>query len=319
MLVPLPSLLQIPVTVDHYDPWPAGEWLQLNSPQHHSLLLFGGQDQVNCQVQIAAQSPCPETYAEASLCLIPAGVTYGIMSNRPFRVNLFSLPINLIRIMATNAGLEGKSELRLNLDMQDTALYHLALALALVMASEPHRPPNLLMRGSCSDSLMLTLAAYLVQHYGVGKSLEISIPQWLPAQSLDWQRLLEIQNLFQLCYPSPAVGSGIERVAPVLRSTSPSSGTVATAIAWLNQLCMDKADHPLTDMETRILTGVLQGENYSQIARSSDRSLGYIKTVASGLWKQLSEMTGQPLRKSNLRSYLAYQGLGLAMSLHQSS
>jgi hypothetical protein len=81
---------------------------------------------------------------------------------------------------------------------------------------------------------------------------------------------------------------------------------------------MDKTGHPLTDIETRDLTGVLQGENYSQIAKSN-RSLGYIKTVASGLWKQLSEMTGQPLRKSNLRSYLAYQGLGLAMSLHQSS
>ncbi|MFM7324800.1 MAG: hypothetical protein ACKO4L_07685 [Nodosilinea sp.] len=112
MLVPLPSLLQISVTVDHYDPWPGGQWLQLNSPQHHSLLLFGGQDQVKCQVQVAAQSPRPETYAKASLCLIPAGVTYGIMSDRPFKVNLFNLPITLIRIMATNAGLGDKPELR---------------------------------------------------------------------------------------------------------------------------------------------------------------------------------------------------------------
>ena len=270
---------------------------------------------LSCQVQIAAQSPRPQTYAEASLCLIPAGITYGIISDRPFRVNLFNLPIHLIRILATNAGLGDKPELRLTLGMQDTALYHLAMALALVIASEPHRQIHLLMGGGYSDSLMLTLVAYLVQHYGVGKSPEISIPQWLPAQSLDWQRLLEIQHLFQLCYPSPAVDFGIEQVSPVLRPTSSSCGMVATAISWLNQLCMDKADHPLTDIETRILTGVLQGENYSQIAAATHRSLGHIKTVGSDLWKQLSEITGHPLRKSNLRSYLEYQGLGLAISL----
>ena len=309
MLVPLPSLLKIQVTVDHYDPWPGGQWLQLNSPQHHSLLLFHGQDQVNCQVQIAAQSPRPETYAKASLCLIPAGVTYGMMSDRPFRVNLFNLPINLIRIMATNTGLRDQPELRLTLGMQDTVLYHLAIALAI--APEPHRQVTPLMRGSYSDSLMLALADYLVQHYGVGQSSETSIPQWLSTQYLERQRLLEIQHLLQLYYSSPAVETGRDWSLPV-STANPCLGTVATAIAWLSQLCMDKTGHPLTDIETRILTGVLQGEKYSQMAAATHRSLGYIKTVGSSLWKQLSEITGHPLRKSNLRSYLEYQGLGLA-------
>jgi hypothetical protein len=317
MLVSLPSLLKIPVTLDHYDPWPSGQWLQLNSPQHHSLLLFHGQDRVNCQVQIAAQSPRSEIYAEASLCLIPAGIAYGMMSDRPSRVKLFNLPTNLIRIMATNASLGDQPELSLNLGMQDTVLYHLAVALALVIASEPHRQAPLLMGGSYSDSLMLALAAYLVQHYGVGKSSEASIPQWLSTQYLERQRLLEIQRLLQLSYPSPAVESGRGQLPQLLSLPIPSSGMVATAIAWLNQLCIDKADHPLTDIETKILAGVLQGENYSQIAAATHRSVGHIKTVAAGLWKQLSEITGQPLRKSNLRSYLEYQGLGLAMPLPQ--
>jgi hypothetical protein len=310
MLSSFPSLLQIPVTVNHYDPWPAGQWLQLNSPQHHSLLLFDGEGQVNCQVQIAAQSSRPETYVKASLCLIPAGVIYGIMSDRPFKVNLFNLPITLIRVMATNAGLGDKPELRLTLGMQDTVLYHLAIALTLVIASEPHRQAHLLMGGSYSDSLMLALADYLVQHYGVGKSSETSMPQWSSIQYLERQRLLEIQHLLQLCYPSPAVETGRDQSLPV-STANPSLGTVATAIAWLSQLCMDKTGHPLTDIETRILTGVLQGENYSQMAAATHRSLGYIKTVGSSLWKQLSEITGHPLRKSNLRSYLEYQGLGL--------
>jgi hypothetical protein len=279
-------------------------------PQHHSLLVFDGEGQVNCQVQIAAQSSRPETYVKASLCLIPAGVIYGIMSDRPFKVNLFNLPITLIRVMATNAGLGDKPELRLTLGMQDTVLYHLAIALTLVIASEPHRQAHLLMGGSYSDSLMLALADYLVQHYGVGKSSETSMPQWSSIQYLERQRLLEIQHLLQLCYPSPAVETGRDQSLPV-STANPSLGTVATAIAWLSQLCMDKTGHPLTDIETRILTGVLQGENYSQMAAATHRSLGYIKTVGSSLWKQLSEITGHPLRKSNLRSYLEYQGLGL--------
>ena len=313
MLVSLPSLLKIPVTLDHYDPWPAGQWLQL-TPQHHSLLLFCGQGQVNCQVQIDAQPSRPETYGEASLCLIPAGVTYGMMSDRPFSLNRFNLPVNLMETMATAVSLGDNPQLRLNLGIQDAVLYHLAMTLKLVIVSESDRQPNLLMGGRYSDPLTLALAAYLVQHYGGGKSPETPIPQLLSTQYLEWQPPLEIHHRYS---PISGVAPGREQLSTVLRPANPASLTVAMAIAWLNQLYIDKTGCPLSDIETRILRGVLQRENYREVAAATHRSVGHIKTVAAGLWKQLSEITGQPIRKSNLRSYLEYQGLGLAMPLPQ--
>lgn len=96
------------------------------------------------------------------------------------------------------------------------------------------------------------------------------------------------------------------------------AGTVATAIAWINQLCIEQAYHPLSDTETRLLAGVLRGEDYRQIAEASDRSLGHMKSVGANLWRQLSELTGQPIRKSNLRSYLERQGLRLDPSQPES-
>ncbi|MEB3314464.1 MAG: hypothetical protein VKL98_09995 [Cyanobacteriota bacterium] len=146
------------------------------------------------------------------------------------------------------------------------------------------------------------MATYLVQRYGVGRAPATPLLQSSLATHLEWQQLLHQVQQF---YPSPGLAAS---QAPPLPVSTPV-GTVTTAIAWINQLCIEQAYHPLSDTETRLLVGVLRGEGYGQIAKACNRSLGHMKSVGANLWRQLSELTGQPIRKSNLRSYLERQGL----------
>ncbi len=89
---------------------------------------------------------------------------------------------------------------------------------------------------------------------------------------------------------------------------SKTSG-IDTVIPWLNQLLLGQTGKSLNDTQTRIVMGILKGERYSEIARRHNQSEGHLKGVASDLWKLLSEVCGEPIRKPNLWSYLRRQGL----------
>ncbi|MFZ4641300.1 MAG: hypothetical protein ACOYMP_12980 [Nodosilinea sp.] len=80
-------------------------------------------------------------------------------------------------------------------------------------------------------------------------------------------------------------------------------------ILWLNQLLLAQAGRSLNDTQTKIVVGILKGERYSEISRRHNQSEGHLKGVASDLWKLLSEVCGEPIRKTNLWSYLRRQGL----------
>ncbi|MDY7024605.1 MAG: ATPase, partial [Cyanobacteriota bacterium] len=60
----------------------------------------------------------------------------------------------------------------------------------------------------------------------------------------------------------------------------------------------------LDDLQKAILLGTLQGEKYAKIAEECQCTEGYVKDVASQLWKVLSEALGEEIKKSNFRSTL---------------
>lgn len=76
----------------------------------------------------------------------------------------------------------------------------------------------------------------------------------------------------------------------------------------------------LDNLQERILKETLQGRKYATIAEDLNYTEGYIKDVASELWKTLSDILGENISKSNtikdlfggnVRAFLPYQPLFL--------
>ena len=128
------------------------------------------------------------------------------------------------------------------------------------------------------------------------------------------QRLLKTMSLGQpLVLPSNHLRPNANAITvgfyPSNPTNPPQHPSIQAAIAWLNQRLLVVTGKPLTDTQVRILTGVLQGQRYGQMAQQYNQSEGHLKGVAADLWKQLSLICGEPIRKPNLWAYLQRQGL----------
>ena len=60
----------------------------------------------------------------------------------------------------------------------------------------------------------------------------------------------------------------------------------------------------LTVIEKEILKATWENQTYATVAKNSHLSVGHIKDVAYKLWKQLSEILGEKVNKTNLRLVL---------------
>jgi len=127
------------------------------------------------------------------------------------------------------------------------------------------------------------------------------------------QQLLKTLSPGQLLIFPPNLLAAIHTTAihlhPRKQTDSPQHYPVQAAIAWLNQRLLATTGKPLTDTQVRVLIGVLHGQRYSQMAQQYNQSEGHLKGVAADLWKQLSLICGEPIRKPNLWAYLQRQGL----------
>ena len=74
-----------------------------------------------------------------------------------------------------------------------------------------------------------------------------------------------------------------------------------------DNLVFTKTGEHLDDLQEAILVGVWEGQKYSQIAEASYCSEGHIRNIASKLWKRLSNVLGEEVTQSNLRSTLERQ------------
>jgi hypothetical protein len=81
------------------------------------------------------------------------------------------------------------------------------------------------------------------------------------------------------------------------------------AMEWINQRVLEHTGQALNDTQNYILAGVMGGQRYGKMAQARGQSEGHIKTTAAKLWETLSTVFGEPVRKSNLLSYLSRQGL----------
>ncbi|NER80001.1 MAG: NACHT domain-containing protein [Leptolyngbya sp. SIO1D8] len=73
-----------------------------------------------------------------------------------------------------------------------------------------------------------------------------------------------------------------------------------------NQAMQARFSRELSDIETIILRGALEGQTYEAIADNSAYSISYLRrNVGPKLWKELSEALGETVSKSNFRGALS--------------
>lgn len=77
---------------------------------------------------------------------------------------------------------------------------------------------------------------------------------------------------------------------------------IEDVIKLVDSLVFEHSGKHLGDLEQCILKETLTGEKYSNIADKCNCTEGYVKTVASDLWKKLSQELGEEIKKSNFRA-----------------
>lgn len=77
-----------------------------------------------------------------------------------------------------------------------------------------------------------------------------------------------------------------------------------TVLNFLDELVFTKTGQHLEYLQKTILEGALEGKKYSEIANESHISEGHVRDIASELWKVLSEVLGEDISKSNIRTVL---------------
>ncbi len=79
---------------------------------------------------------------------------------------------------------------------------------------------------------------------------------------------------------------------------------IEEVLKWTDDQVFVKTGKHLDSLQKCILEEVWQGGKYPEIAKKCNRSEDHIKQVARKLWKLLSELLGEDVKKSNARSIL---------------
>ena len=77
-----------------------------------------------------------------------------------------------------------------------------------------------------------------------------------------------------------------------------------TAIVWIDRLVALETDRHLNDLQIFLLQQVWLGKKYTEIAEDYHCTEGHVKDIAADLWKLLSQLVGERVTKTNLRSIL---------------
>ncbi|MBE9120356.1 ATPase [Tychonema sp. LEGE 07199] len=89
---------------------------------------------------------------------------------------------------------------------------------------------------------------------------------------------------------------------------------VQEVLRFADEMVFAKTGEHLDDLQKAILLGVWEGQKYSKIAEISYCSEGHIRNIASKLWKRLSNVLGEEVTQSNLRSALERRQLFIISS-----
>jgi hypothetical protein len=89
------------------------------------------------------------------------------------------------------------------------------------------------------------------------------------------------------------------------------------AVRLIDQLLAQHQQRKLNDLESIVMLHIWEGNTYQKIADQLSYELDYIKQVASRLWKALSEMLGESINKTNIKSALERYQEFISISEHQ--
>lgn len=84
---------------------------------------------------------------------------------------------------------------------------------------------------------------------------------------------------------------------------------IQEVLQWTDEQVFVKTEKYLDSLQRCILKEVWEGEKYPKIAKKCNRSEDHIKQVARKLWKMLSEILGEDIKQSNVRSILESKAL----------
>ena len=85
---------------------------------------------------------------------------------------------------------------------------------------------------------------------------------------------------------------------------------IQEAVIFADDIVFAKTGKHLDDMQVGVIEGVLNRQKYGEMAQELKCTEGYAKDVGYELWQLLSEVFGEEVNKSNLRSaLLRHQGV----------
>ncbi|MFB2836844.1 NB-ARC domain-containing protein [Floridanema evergladense] len=79
---------------------------------------------------------------------------------------------------------------------------------------------------------------------------------------------------------------------------------IEEVLKWTDEEVLAKTGKHLDSLQKSILEGVWQHQNYEEIAKNNHRSYDHVKKEAWKLWKLLSDVFGEDVKKSNVCSLL---------------
>lgn len=81
---------------------------------------------------------------------------------------------------------------------------------------------------------------------------------------------------------------------------------IQESIQWTNDQVLKKTGKHLDSLQRTILAGALEQKTYQQVAKDYHCSKDHAKRVASDLWKLLSDVLDEDVKKSNVKSILEH-------------
>ncbi len=79
------------------------------------------------------------------------------------------------------------------------------------------------------------------------------------------------------------------------------------ALQWTDELIFAKTGKHLDSLQRAILEGVWEHKGYQDIAEEYHCSSDHVRKSASELWKLLSDLLGEDVKKKNVRSLIENQ------------
>jgi len=79
---------------------------------------------------------------------------------------------------------------------------------------------------------------------------------------------------------------------------------IQEVLNWTDEQVFAKTGKHLESLQKSILEGIWQHQDYYEIAENNDKSYDHVKKEAWKLWKILSDVVGEDVKKSNVFSVL---------------